>query len=834
MIKEKTKEYKDVLDYMENVIGNEFPTAEFTPYHLILSIFDSNKCHANIIMDNVLMSDTMDSLREYYSKEISSLNSKPILQEKKGSYDKELQDILTKADEEAEHAKAKKVGSEHIMLALLNPNNTYSSSQEMLRCGLHYDYISKQAEVFKEENTKNGSRRYVHNNSKTNAKIPLKSEIHSKTFLSTGDTPYIKKYTINLHEELTKGYYDTLVGRENVLKNIIKVLSRRKKNNVILVGKPGTGKTSLAYKLAELIESGNVPDILSEKRVIMLDPMALVSGTHLRGMFEERVDGLFRELKNNPNYILFIDDMQNVIRTGNKTNDGDLTDMIGNILSAGDIRVVGAISFKEYRNGIESNSALSTKLQKIIVEPSTKEETFDILKANKVYYENFHHIKFDDKVLYKAINLAKRYITNNSLPDSALDIIDLTGASISLTKKEEKSIKSIKKKLSSFDGEKSKAMDSGDFELLDEIAKKESALYKELNDIKRDINNDDSTWVNVTEEDIAETVSTMTNIPISKLKASEKETILHIDEILKKDVIGQDEAINEISKAIKRARAGFGDKSKVMATLLCIGSSGCGKTLISKKLAENIFGSEDYLVRFDMSEYQDKTSVNKLIGSSAGYVGYENGGLLTEAIKNKPYCVLLFDEIEKADESIYNLFLQLFDEGRLTDNNGTTVNFKNVIVIMTSNVGVKQANERGGGIGFTANAEANKRSIIEKNLKSKFSPEFLNRIDKIIHFNPLTDENLKVIVDIELKKLCNRVKENDINLKYDPNVVDFVYKEAIEQKEYGARPIMRIIQDEVSDKVVDLILTSNKHENSYYVKVGEDGNVEASVLKKST
>lgn len=834
MIKERTKEYKDVLDYMENVIGNEFPTAEFTPYHLILSIFDSNKCHANIIMDNVLMSDSMDYLRQYYSKEINSLNTKPILQEKKGAYNKELQDILAKADEEAEHAKANEVGSEYIILALLNPNNTYSSSQEMLRCGLHYDYISKQAEVFKEENTKNDSRRYVHNNSKTNTKIPLKSEIHSKTFLSTGDTPYIKKYTINLHEELTKGYYDTLIGRENVLKNIIKVLSRRKKNNVILVGKPGTGKTSLAYKLAELIESGNVPDILSEKRVIMLDPMALVSGTHLRGMFEERVDGLFRELKNNPNYILFIDDMQNVIRTGNKTNDGDLTDMIGNILSAGDIRVVGAISFKEYRNGIESHSALSTKLQKIIVEPSTKEETFDILKANKVYYENFHHIKFDDKVLYKAINLAKRYITNNSLPDSALDIIDLTGASISLTKKEEKSIKSIKKKLSSFDGEKCKAMDSGDFELLDEIAKKESALYKELNDIKRDINNDDSTWVNVTEEDIAETVSTMTNIPISKLKASEKETILHIDEILKRDVIGQDEAINEISKAIKRARAGFGDKSKVMATLLCIGSSGCGKTLISKKLAENIFGSEDYLVRFDMSEYQDKTSVNKLIGSSAGYVGYENGGLLTEAIKNKPYCVLLFDEIEKADESIYNLFLQLFDEGRLTDNNGTTVNFKNVIVIMTSNVGVKQANERGGGIGFTANAEANKRSIIEKNLKSKFSPEFLNRIDKIIHFNPLTDENLKVIVDIELKKLCDRVKENDINLEYDPNVIDFVYKEALEQKEYGARPIMRIIQDEVSDKVVDLILTSNKHENSYYVKVGENGNVEASVLKKST
>ena len=830
MTLESTQEYQDVLNYMQDVIGNEFPVAELTPYHLILSIFDCNNSHANIIIDSVLMSESMDYLRQYYSNEVNAASGKPILGDKNKKFNKELTDILDSAMHEAQEANAPKIGTEHIILALLNPKNDFASSKELLRCGLHYDYICGQTENFKDEIEKR-STHYINNNSNKNTKIPLKSEIHSKVFLSTGETPYIKKYTINLHEELTKGHYDTLVGRESVLKNIIKVLSRRKKNNVILVGKPGTGKTSLGYKLAEMIDSGNVPDILSEKKVIMLDSMALVSGTHLRGMFEERVDGLFKELKNNPNYILFIDDMQNVIRTNNKNNDGDLTDMIGNILSEGDIRVVGTISFKEYRNGIEAHSTLSTKLQKIIVEPSTKEETFEILKVNKVYYENFHHIKFDDKVLYKAINLAKRYITNNNLPDSALDIIDLTGASMSLYKKEEKSIKNVKEKIASFDGEKKKAMDSGDFELLDEISVKESALYKELNDIKRNINNDDSTWINATEEDIAETVSTMTNIPIAKLKASEKETVLHIAEILKRDVIGQDEAINEISKAIKRARAGFGDKSKVMATLLAIGSSGCGKTLISKKLAENIFGSEDYLVRFDMSEYQDKTSVNKLIGSSAGYVGYENGGLLTEAIKNKPYCVLLFDEIEKADESIFNLFLQLFDEGRLTDNNGTTVNFKNVIVIMTSNVGVKQANERGAGIGFTANSELNKRSIIEKNLKSKFSPEFLNRIDKIIHFNSLSDENLRVIVDLELKKLCDRVKENDINLDYDTSVADFVYRQALEQKEYGARPIMRIIQDEVSDKVVDLILTSNKHENTYYVTVNKKGEVEALASK---
>jgi len=320
----------------------------------------------------------------------------------------------------------------------------------------------------------------------------------------------------------------------------------------------------------------------------------------------------------------------------------------------------------------------------------------------------------------------------------------------------------------------------------------------------------------------------MTNIPVRRLKAGDRETVMNIASILKRDVVGQDEAISEVAKAIKRAKAGFGDRSKVMATLLCIGSTACGKTLIAKKLAENIYGSEGNLVRFDMSEYQDKTSVNKLIGSSAGYVGYENGGLLTEAIKNKPYCVLLFDEIEKADDSIFNLFLQLFDEGRLTDNNGTTVNFKNVIVIMTSNVGARAASERGGGIGFTTNVEQNKRSIIEKSLKSKFNPEFLNRIDKIIHFNTLTDDNLRVIVGKELDKLCERVKENGITIHYDDKVVGFIHKQAVQQKEYGARPIMRIIQDTVSDKLVNLVLENEKNVE-FSLTVGEDGDLSVKV-----
>ena len=825
---EKNTEYKDILAYMLDILGNEFPTAEFTPEYIMLAILDNPRCHANLVMDNILMTDTLDYLRNYYAQVIREEPKKPILN-KDVKFDKELSDIINRAEDEAEFLNSTKLGSEHILLSIINPANHFKVGEKLISFGLAYDSICSNCRDFVEETeqkspkVKKVDNSYISNNHQ-DTKIPLKSEINSKVFVQNGNTPFINKYTINLHEEISNGKYDKLIGREDVLDNVIKVLSRRRKNNVILVGKPGTGKTSIGYRLAEMIDCGSVPDNLEGKQVVMLDVMALLSGTHLRGMFEERVDGLFKELKNNSNYILFIDDMQNIVRNTGKDKDGDLSDVISKILTEGNVRVVGTISFKDYRNGIENNSVLSTKLQKIIVEPSTKEETFKILKSNKSYYENFHHVKFDDECLLKAVKLAKRYITNNNLPDSAIDVIDLTGASISLNNKQSTSMKTLKEKLNSFDGEKKKAMNSGNFEKLDEIAKKESQLLKKISDMKKKIDNDESTWIHATEDDIADTVSAITTIPVSKLSISNKTTILHIDEILKKDVIGQDEAINEIAKAIKRSRAGFSDNNKC-TSLMMIGTTGVGKTLIAKKLAENVFGDEKALIRFDMSEYQDKTSVNKLLGSSAGYVGYENGGLLTEAVKNKPYCVLLFDEIEKADESIYNVFLQLFDEGRLTDNNGTTVNFKNVIVIMTSNIGAKQASEMGNGVGFQSNVEENKKSIIEKSLKNKFNPEFLNRIDNIIHFNALTDDNIKVITRLELDKLRNRVKENGVNLTFGSDVIDYVFKKAIQEKEYGARPIMRIIQDNISDRVVDLVLESENKQNSFYISINKDDEV---------
>lgn len=823
---EKNTEYTDILAYMLDVLNNEFPTVEFTPEYIMLSILDNPRCHANMIMDNILMTDTLDYLRNYYADIIKGQPKKPILNiTTKFKFNEELTGIYDKAEIEANAMSSSKLGSEHVLLAIMNPSNHFKIAEKLNSLGLSYDSMCNNCRDFEASSTeqkmpkvKKSDKSYINNNHQDNGKMPLKSEVNSKVFVQNGNTPFINKYTIDLHEEIANGKYDKLVGRESILNNIITVLSRRRKNNVILVGKPGCGKTSIGYRLAEMIDEGCVPATLEGKKVVMLDVMALLSGTHLRGMFEERVDGLFKELKNNSNYILFIDDMQNIVRNTGKDKDGDLSDVIGRILTEGDVRVIGTIPFKDYRNGIENNSALSTKLQKIIVEPSSKEETLEILKSNKGYYENFHHVKFDDACLLKAVKLAKRYITNNSLPDSAIDVIDLTGASISLNNEQSISLKTLKEKLKSFDTEKKNAMNSGNFEKLDEIAKKESQLQKDISDMKKIIDNDESTWIKATEDDIADTVSAITTIPVSKLSDSNKTTILHIDEILKKDVIGQDEAINDISKAIKRSRAGFSDNNRCISLML-IGKSGVGKTLIAKKLAENVFGDEKALVRFDMSEYQDKTSVNKLLGSSAGYVGYDNGGLLTEAVKNKPYCVLLFDEIEKADESIYNVFLQLFDEGRLTDNNGTTVNFKNVIVIMTSNVGAKQASELGNGVGFQSNEEENKKAIIEKSLKNKFNPEFLNRIDKIIHFNSLTDENIKAITALELDKLTNRVKENGVNLTYNSDVVDYVFKKAIREKEYGARPVMRIIQDNISDKIVDMVLESDNNQNSFDISI---------------
>jgi ATP-dependent Clp protease ATP-binding subunit ClpC len=513
--------------------------------------------------------------------------------------------------------------------------------------------------------------------------------------------------------------------------------------------------------------------------------------------------------------------MQTVLKSSNKDKDTDISNMISDILTEGDVRVIGTISFKEYRNAIESNPAISNKLQRIIIEPSTVKESIDILNGSKKYYEDFHNVEYTEEAITKCVELSERYITDRSLPDSAFDVLDLAGAYTSLESKNTEEFNSLKKRLNEIEKEKDEILNNGEFEKIDAITIEENDIKKRISDLKRKQASKDK--IKIDANRIAETVSEITSVPISKLSNNEKEKISHIDETLKKSVIGQDEAVESLCRVIKRNKVGLGDKTKTMANILMAGPSGSGKTLIAKKLAEEIFGDEKALVRIDMSEYSEKNSVAKLTGAAPGYIGYDNGGQLTEAIKHKQHCVLLLDEIEKADQEVYNIFLQLFDEGRLTDSSGQIVNFKNVIVLMTSNIGAKQAAEFGAGVGFVTDEVTNKKTIIEKQLRQKFTPEFLNRIDKIVYFNTLTDENLRDIVKLEINKFGKRLKEINYNINYDENVVSYIHEQAIKQKEYGARPIIRLIQNNLEDTITDLLL-EHDYEPDYTFSVTCENN----------
>ena len=505
----------------------------------------------------------------------------------------------------------------------------------------------------------------------------------------------------------------------------------------------------------------------------------------------------------------FRHDKRRVLKNGNKDRDTDISDKIGKILDNGNVRVIGTISFKDYRNCLENNTQLSRKFQKIIIEPNNIKETVSIIKENKRYYEDFHNTTYSDSIIEKAVELSEKYITDRCLPDSAIDVIDLAGAGLSILKKETEEITKTRNRLNEIDSSKKELMNTGQWEKVEELNNEEKKLNRIITDYNRENKKSKSNITPVQENDIAKVVSDITGVPITKLSTNEKEKVANIDKILKESIIGQDEAVNAITRVIKRNKIGLGDKTKTIANILMMGPSGCGKTLIAKKLAEEIFGDDKALVRIDMSEYSEKNSVARLTGAAPGYIGYESGGQLTEAIKNKQYCVLLLDEIEKADSEIYNLFLQLFDDGRLTDSSGQIINFKNVIVLMTSNIGAKKASEFGHKIGFLSNEEDNKKSIIEKEMKGKFTPEFLNRIDKIVYFNNLSDNDLKKITKLEINKFVERVNSIGYNVTYTDNVVEYISQKAIKKKEYGARPIIRLVQNELEDKLTDEILMGN-------------------------
>lgn len=809
-------ELQGVLNYMVDILVNEFPTDVFTPYHLMMSILDTKDCHANILLDNLLSDDDLKEIKDACLEKLEKNIQPTVKSIEKGKqttveFDFHLNKILDRAENEMDKTGAKLLGTEHTLLAILNNDNSIKIRYVLNKVGINYQTIFDKCKTEKADTTPHPKKLKPIGMLGAPA-TPTFAFKDSTDILTAQSDEYISKYTINLNDEAVEGKFDAIIGRDKEIHDIVRILARRKKNNVILVGEGGVGKTAIVQKLAMMIANGQVPPILEGKEIVQLDIIKVVSGTNFRGMFEERVRGIFDELKSSKKYILFIDDIQNALKNGSKDRDADITSVIGDILSGGEVSVIGTTTFKGYRNSIESNPLIARKIQKVIIEEPTIKEAVDILRQSKEYYEDYHNVTFTNEAIEKAVELSKRYITDRSLPDSAFDVIDLVGANANVSKEDPQELKDLKDKLNKTIAAKENAMNTGYFEDVDSYLQVENALKGEIADFNRSNAKELNERTKVDVQDILQAVSNISNVPISSLNVDDKKKLANIDTILKQNIIGQDDAIETICQAIKRKRIGLGDKSKPNAYLL-IGQSGVGKSLLAKQLAKEIYGSENDLVRIDMSEYSEKNSTSKLIGAAPGYVGYDNGGQLTEAIKNKPHCVLLLDEIEKADKEVYNLFLQLFDEGRLTDSSGQLVNFKNVIIIMTSNIGTKEAAEMSGGIGFAPDSQSNEMSIYEKALKKQFTPEFLNRIDKIVFFNNLSDDNMKKISILELNKLSKRLNDINFKLKYNDSVVEYIKNEAEKQKGMGARPIGRTIQFAIEDQITDMILNNDYAKN---------------------
>ena len=632
------------------------------------------------------------------------------------------------------------------------------------------------------------------------------------------------QYSVCLNDLAEKGEIDPIIGREKEIDTIIKVFERRKCNNAILVGEPGVGKTAVVEGLARQIVDGNSPASIKNCKIFRLNAQDMMAGTQFRGMFEERLSTFIREINKIPNAILFIDNIHSIFNDRQKA-DYDFSSIFETLFNESKIKVIATITPKGYHAAFENDGELNRKFQKITIEKPSINECVEILNSNKQYYEQFHKVVYSEEAINACVNLAARYITDRNLPSSAMDVMDEAGADKKINLLEPESVRKKRNAIAIFKREKDEFIKKDDIKGATEAEMKINGLTKDIattmdayNDPRKEKDN------TVTVEDVYHTVSEHTGIPIQKINVSERKFLSKIDKILKESIIGQDEAIDVVSRAIKRNKVGLSPSTRPIFSCICIGSTGTGKTLLAKKLAQEIFGDEKYLVRFDMSEYSDKTAVNKLIGASAGYVGYSEGGLLTEAIKNKKHAVLLIDEIEKANDEIFNLFLQILDEGCLTDNTGHKVDFRNVILIMTSNVGAKKASTE-KGIGFIVDDNLNRKDIIEKELRNKFPPEFINRLDEIVYFNTLSDDNLKAIIRLEIGKLQKKLNELGHSLTYNDEVIDYIFKIISKQKEYGARPIIRAIQQEIENRITDLVIDNDyeTHDFNAYCIKGQDG-----------
>jgi ATP-dependent Clp protease ATP-binding subunit ClpC len=651
------------------------------------------------------------------------------------------------------------------------------------------------------------------------------------------NTPILDNFSRDLIKLAEEGKIDPVVGRDKEVKRIAQILSRKKKNNAVIVGDAGVGKSALVEKLALSIVKGDCPTNLLDKRIMSLDLTSLVAGTKYRGQFEERIKAILNELQEAPNVIVFIDELHTMVGAGNASGSMDAANILKPALARGEMQCIGATTFDEYKKSIEKDSALVRRFQKIVLKEPTQPETIDILKNLQSSYEDFHKVKYDDGVVEVIVKLSARYITDRQFPDKAIDVLDELGSEKKISMRIPESIEKLKRAADEIKEKKILVVKSQNYEEAAKLRDGERKVIEKLEDEKKkwsEKQKDNKIPVSI--DDVYSIVSNMTGVPIMKLDSKETEKLLKMEDTLSSKVIGQEEAISAISKAIRRNRVGIKEGNKPIGSFIFMGSTGVGKTFLAKSIAELLFDDPDKIIRVDMSEFMDRHNVSKLIGSPPGYVGYDEGGQLTEKIKNNPFSVILFDEIEKAHKDVFNLLLQILDEGHLTDSFGRKINFTNTIVIMTSNIGAKKVSEFGGGVGFSTNGSEEqkyevRKTMIQKSLKQQFNPEFLNRIDDIILFNALNEETLKKIITIELSKLNNRLVDKGYKITFEKTIANRVY-ELNKQEEYGARPLKRIIQNLLEDFLSEEILKGNIKENEQITLKFKDENL--TIVKKSS
>ena len=808
-----TQRVSDIIMYSKEE-ANRLRNSYIGPEHLLLGLIREGEGKAIEILFNLQIN--LQDIKNQLEAIVKNNAENDTTYDENISFNDKASKVLKLCILEAKLLRNIAADSEHILLAIMKVKDN-AAFHVLESNGVTYEKIKLTLQPdthaglgFSEDEDEDEDIRQSPSGNKSNAAQQQARPAQKKP---ANDTPVLDNFGTDMTKAAEEGKLDPVVGRVKEIERLAQILSRRKKNNPILIGEPGVGKSAIVEGLALRIVEKKVSRILFDKRVIALDMTAVVAGTKYRGQFEERIRSILNELKKNPNIILFIDEIHTIVGAGSAAGSMDAANMLKPALARGEIQCIGATTLDEYRQNIEKDGALERRFQKVIVEPTTAEETLQILKNIKDKYEDHHNVNYTDAALEACVKLTDRYITDRNFPDKAIDALDEAGSRVHLTNiTAPKEIEEQEKLIDEMKSLKNEAVRLQNFELAASYRDKEKEYTNQLDTLKEEWEKSlKENRETVDDEQIAEVVSMMSGVPVQRMAQAEGMKLLGMKDDLLSKVIGQDKAIATLVKAIQRSRVGLKDPNKPIGTFMFLGPTGVGKTHLAKELAKLMFGSADALIRIDMSEYMEKFTVSRLVGAPPGYVGYEEGGQLTEKVRRKPYSIVLLDEIEKAHPDVFNILLQVMDEGRLTDSYGRTVDFKNTIVIMTSNIGTRQLKEFGKGIGFAAQVRTDdkeySRNVITKALNKSFAPEFINRLDEIITFDQLDLDALTRIIDIELKGLYSHVKNIGYKLVIDEDAKKFVATKGYDVQ-FGARPLKRAIQNNLEDGISELILGS--------------------------